>query len=103
TAVRLGLNVVVLILNDNAFGFVKWKQQAHGYKDFALDYGNPDFVKYAESYGGKGFKINSADELLPTLKKAFREKGPVIVECPIDYSENKEVFSGELEELSCPI
>ena len=103
TAVRLGLNVVVLILNDNAYGFIKWKQQAYGYKDFALDYGNPDFVKYAESYGGKGFKINSADELLPTLKKAFQEKVPVVVECPIDYSENKKVFSVELEDLSCPI
>lgn len=103
TAVRLGLNVVVLILNDNAFGFIKWKQQIYGYKNFALDYGNPDFVKYAESYGAKGFKINSADGLLPTLKKAFQEKVPVVIECPIDYSENNKVFSGELEDLSCPI
>ncbi|MFQ5962773.1 MAG: acetolactate synthase large subunit [Candidatus Scalinduaceae bacterium] len=103
TAVRLGLNVVVLILNDNAYGFIKWKQQIYGYKNFALDYGNPDFVKYAESYGAKGFKINSTDELLPELEKAFDEKGPVIIECPIDYSENKKVFSGELEDISCPI
>lgn len=103
TAVRLRLNVVVLILNDNAFGFIKWKQQIYGYKNFALDYGNPDFVKYAESYGSKGFKVNSADELLPTLEKAFRQKGPVVVECPIDYSENKKVFSEELEDLGCPI
>ncbi len=103
TAVRLGLNIVALILNDNAFGFIKWKQQIYGFKDFALDYGNPDFAKYAESYGAKGFKINSADELLSTLKRAFREKVPVVVECPIDYSENKKVFSGELEDLSCLI
>ncbi|MDO8480729.1 MAG: acetolactate synthase large subunit [Nanoarchaeota archaeon] len=103
TAVRLGLNVVVLILNDNAYGFIKWKQQAMGFADFALDYGNPDFVKYAEAYGAKGYKIKKAAELLQTLEKAFKQKGPVIIECAIDYSENKTVFSEELAKLQCPI
>ena len=103
TAVRLGLNVVVLILNDNAYGFIKWKQQSMGFADFALDYGNPDFVKYAEAYGAKGYKIKKAADLLPTLEKAFKQKGPVIIECPIDYSENKTVFSEELAKLQCPI
>ena len=92
TAVRLGLNIVVLILNDNAFGFIKWKQQAYGFKDFALDYGNPDFVKYAESYGAKGWKVKKAEELMVILKKAFEQKGPVLIECPIDYSENAKMW-----------
>ena len=103
TAVRLGLNVVVLILNDDAYGFIKWKQEAMGFEDFALDYGNPDFVKYAEAYGTKGYKIKKAADLLPTLEKAFKQKGPAIIECPIDYSENKTVFSEELSKLECPV
>ena len=103
TAVRLGLNVVVLILNDDAYGFIKWKQEAMGFEDFALDYGNPDFVKYAEAYGAKGYKIKKAADLLPTLEKAFKQKGPAIIECPIDYSENKTVFSEELSKLECPV
>jgi len=102
TAVRLKLNVVVLILNDNAYGFIKWKQENYGFPNFALDYSNPNFVKYAESYGAKGFKIKKAANLLPTLKKAFLQKGPVIIECPIDYSENKEVWTEELNNLQCP-
>ncbi len=101
TAVRLKLNVVVLILNDNAFGFIKWKQQAYGYKEFGLDYGNPDFVKYAESYGAKGFKVKKAADLEPLLTKAFQEKGPVLIECPIDYSENVKVWNEELANLKC--
>ncbi len=103
TAVRLKLNVVVLILNDNAYGFIKWKQQAFGFQDFALDYGNPNFVKYAEAYGAKGYLIRNASELLPTLENAFRQNGPVIVECPIDYSENKKVWSEELDNLHCAL
>ncbi|MFQ5911281.1 MAG: acetolactate synthase large subunit, partial [Thermoplasmata archaeon] len=86
TAVRLGLNVVVLILSDEAYGFIKWKQSTYRYPSFAMDFGNPDFVKYAESYGAKGLRVNSARELIPTLEKAFALGSPVIVECPIDYS-----------------
>ncbi|MFQ5621034.1 MAG: acetolactate synthase large subunit [Candidatus Nanoarchaeia archaeon] len=101
TAVRLKLNVVVLIVNDNGYGFIKWKQQNHGFKNFALDYTNPDFVKYAESFGAKGYKINKTEELIPTLKKAFKQSGPVIIDLPIDYSENKKVWSEELGGMVC--
>ncbi len=99
TAVRLGLNIVVLILNDNGFGFIKWKQMNRGLPQFGLDLGNPDFVKYAESYGAKGHIINSANELLPTLKRAMNEMGPSVVVCPIDYSENMKVWSQELDSI----
>lgn len=105
TAVRLKLHLVVLILNDNGFGFIKWKQQGEGYPDFALDYGNPDFVKYAESYGARGIKVESAGGFLPVLQQAFdskENKGPVVIECPIDYSENAETWGKELDMLVCP-
>lgn len=104
TAVRLGLNIVVLILNDNGYGFIKWEQEhKHKYPAFSLDLGNPDFVTYAESYGTKGLKIMKTEELSLALQQAFKEKGPVIIECPIDYSENKKVWSEELGNLVCPI
>ncbi len=102
TAVRLGLNIVVLILNDNAYGFIKWKQHAAGFKDFALDYGNPDFVKYAQAYDAVGYKVEKTADLAKTLQKAFTHKGPVIIECPIDYSENTKVWGDELGNLLCP-
>lgn len=103
TAVRLKLNIIVLILNDNAYGFIKWKQHNRGFDNFALDYSNPDFVKYAESYGAKGYKINKAEDLFPTLEEASKQQGPVLIECPIDYSENKDVWGKELDEFLCPI
>ncbi|MBS3136525.1 acetolactate synthase large subunit [Candidatus Woesearchaeota archaeon] len=103
TAVRLKLGIVVLILNDNAYGFIKWKQKNEGFKDYAMDVGNPDFVRFAESFGAKGYKVNSASELLPLLNKAFTEKGPVIIECPISYAENETVLTKELNNLVCPI
>jgi TPP-dependent trihydroxycyclohexane-1,2-dione (THcHDO) dehydratase len=58
TAVRLGLNITVLVLNDNSYGMIRWKQANMGFADFGLTYGNPDFVKYAESYGGIGHRVD---------------------------------------------
>ena len=103
TAVRLKLPVVALVLNDSGYGFIKWKQQVHGFGDFALDLGNPDFVKYAESYGAVGMRVTAAEELLPLLAKAFRQDRPVLVECPIDYSENMKVWNEELDNLVCDL
>ena len=103
TAFRLKLPLVILILNDNAYGFIKWKQEGFKFGAYGLDLGNPDFVKYAESYGALGYKVKKAGELLPLLEKAFKHKGPVIIECPIDYSENKKVWTEELEQINCPI
>ncbi len=68
TAVRLGLNLVVLILRDDAYGMIKWKQANMGFDDFGLDFGNPDFVKYACSYGAHGHRADSADGVLPLLE-----------------------------------
>jgi len=103
TAIRYNVPIVVLILNDNAFGFIKWKQKAAGLPDFALDYGNPDFAAYAKSFGAEGIKVNKGDDLGGILKSAFALDKAVVVECPIDYSVNYDVFSKELSSMVCEI
>ncbi|AMJ60011.1 acetolactate synthase large subunit [Bosea sp. PAMC 26642] len=96
TAVRLGLNLVVVILNDNAYGMIRWKQSVDNFPDFGMTFGNPDFVRYAQSYGAKGSRVTAADELVPTLEAAFAGGGVHLVEIPIDYSENTRVLVEEL-------
>jgi acetolactate synthase I/II/III large subunit len=103
TALRYNVPIVVLILNDNAFGFIKWEQQAKGFPGFALDYSNPDFGKYAESFGAAGMKVKKVGDLPELLRKAFSLKKPVLIECPIDYSVNFETFNGELSNIVCEI
>ncbi|AKB79465.1 acetolactate synthase [Methanosarcina horonobensis HB-1 = JCM 15518] len=101
TAARYGIPLVVLILNDNAFGFIKWKQKKMHFEDFALDYGNPDFALLAESFGVTGMKVKETDDLTEVLEKAFSLNKLVVIECPIDYSVNYETFSIELGNLVC--
>lgn len=96
TAVRLKLNLVVLILQDNAYGMIRWKQAADGYPDFGMTFGNPDFVVYAKSYGIKGARVESADGLVPALETAFAAGGVQLIAAPIDYSENLRVLVDEL-------
>jgi len=96
TAVRLKLNLVVLILEDNAYGMIRWKQAVDGFPDFGLGFGNPDFVKYADSYGAKGRRVASADGLAPALEAAFGDGGVQLVVAPVDYSENIRVLVEEL-------
>lgn len=101
TALRYDIPVVILLLNDNAFGFIKWEQQAKGFQNFGLEYRNPDFVKYAESYGAVGMKVKQDDNLSDMLRKAFSLRTVVLIECPIDYSVNYEMFSKELANIVC--
>ena len=96
TAVRLRLNLVVLILQDNAYGMIRWKQAVDSFADWGLTFGNPDFVKYAESYGAKGCQVDSADGLAPALETAFKGGGVHLVAVPVDYSENIRVLVEEL-------
>ena len=98
TAVRLKLNLVVLVLNDNSYGMIRWKQAGAGFADWGLEYDNPDFVKYAESYGAKGHKISSVDGFLATLDMAFRDGGVHLVDLPVDYSENVKALISDLAE-----
>jgi acetolactate synthase I/II/III large subunit len=96
TAVRLGLNLVVLVLEDNAYGMIRWKQAVEGFADFGMTFGNPDFVTYAKAYGMKGTRVKSADGLAPALEQAFAGGGMQLVAVPIDYSENLRVLIEEL-------
>lgn len=96
TAVRLGLNLVVVILNDSAYGMIRWKQAVDGFPDFGMSFGNPDFVRYAEAYGAKASRVSAVEQLIPTLEAAFVGGGVHLVEVPIDYSENTRVLVDEL-------
>lgn len=98
TAMRLKLNLVVVIVNDNGYGMIKWKQQGAEFDNFALDFGNPDFVKFAESFGARGARVESADEFKEKLKYALESGGLWLIDCPVDYSENILVFDKELKE-----
>ncbi|HTW50474.1 MAG TPA: acetolactate synthase large subunit [Stellaceae bacterium] len=100
TAVRLGLNLVVLILVDNAYGMIRWKQQADHFADWGLTFGNPDFVAYAASYGAGGRMVGDADGLAPALEAAFAAGGVQLVAAPVDYSENIRVLNEELAGLA---
>jgi acetolactate synthase-1/2/3 large subunit len=97
TTVRLKLDLVVLIIEDSAYGMIRWKQAVDGFSDFGMTFGNPDFVAYAESYGARGHRINTAEELVPTLQKAFVDGGVHLVTTAVDYSENSRVLVDELE------
>jgi acetolactate synthase I/II/III large subunit len=96
TAVRLKLNLVVLIIVDGAYGMIRWKQAVDGFPDFGMTFGNPDFVKYADSYGARGHRVASASELAPTLEAALSAGGVHLVSAPVDYSENIRVLVDEL-------
>jgi acetolactate synthase I/II/III large subunit len=101
TAIRYRIPIVALILNDNAFGFIKWGQKKMHFKDFGLDLGNPDFSLFAESFGATGFKVREGENLSEILEKAFSLNKVVVIECPVDYSVNYETFSIELSEKCC--
>ncbi|NOX98628.1 MAG: acetolactate synthase large subunit [Verrucomicrobia bacterium] len=103
TAVRLKLDLVVLILNDSAYGMIKWKQSNMNFQNWGLDFGNPCFVKYAESYGANGHRIKAADELIPTISKCFEEGGVHLIDCPIDYSENDQILNIDIKKRSSEI
>jgi acetolactate synthase-1/2/3 large subunit len=96
TAVRLKLNLVVLILQDNAYGMIRWKQAVEEFPDFGLTFGNPDFVKYAEAYGASGTKVETTEGLTTALTNAFAAGGVHLVIVPVDYSENVRVLVDEL-------
>ena len=101
TAVRLGLNLVVLVLNDSSYGMIRWKQYGMGYPDFGLEFNNPDFVKYAQSYGAKGHRVETAEAFAPLLESCLVEGGVHLVDLSVDYSENNKVLIDELKAKVC--
>jgi acetolactate synthase-1/2/3 large subunit len=100
TAVRLNMNLTVVILRDDAYGMIKWKQANMKFDNFGLDYGNPDFVKYAESYGAFGHRVNASEEFLPLLKHCQATPGVHLIDVPVDYSENDRILNEEIRERS---
>ena len=100
TAVRLKMHLVVLVLRDNAYGMIKWKQANMGFDNFGLDYGNPDFVKYAESYGAFGHRVERAQELAPLMTECHEQHGVHVIDVPVDYSENDRILNHEIQEQS---
>jgi len=101
TAVRLGLNMIVIILNDSAYGMIKWKQEEMGFDNFGLDYNNPDFVKYAESYGAIGHRPTSDENLRKILSKCLDTDGVHVIDLAVDYSLNHSILNVLLKEKTC--
>ncbi|WP_419777037.1 acetolactate synthase large subunit [Malaciobacter marinus] len=93
TAVRLGLDLTVVILNDDAYGMIKWKQTGMGFDTYGLDYNNPDFVKYADAYGAIGHRPESCEEFTETLDKCVNSKGVHIIDLAVDYSLNHAILN----------
>ena len=103
TAVRLNLDLVVIILRDDAYGMIKWKQANMQFDEFGLDYGNPNFVKYAQSYGAQGWRVDDTDVLIHMVDKCLNTKGVHIIDCPVDYSMNDETLNHTIKELSAKL
>jgi acetolactate synthase-1/2/3 large subunit len=101
TAVRLGLDLVVLIFNDNAYGMIRWKQEGMGFEDYGLTFNNPDFVKYAESYGATGHRPTSHAEFASVLDTALNSKGVHLIDLAIDYSLNHSILNEGLKQKIC--
>ena len=102
TAHRLSTAFVTIIFNDGGYGLIEWKQETHYRESSYIKFNNPNFVQFAESMGLKGYRIESAEDFLPTLKDAIAQDVPAVIDCPIDYRENL-LFSEHTKELSCPI
>jgi len=103
TAVREQMNIAILILNDSSYGMIRWKQANMGFSDWGLQYGNPDFVKYVESYGGVGHRVESAEMLPRILETALSSPGVHLIDCPVDYVDNDRILNREIKEQSAAI
>jgi acetolactate synthase-1/2/3 large subunit len=101
TGLRLGTGVVYVIFNDYGYGLIKWKQMGKYNSEFGVDLGNPDFVKLAQSFGARGYRITDARELGPALEQAFDGPGSAVIDVPVDYSENLKL-SERLGQMICP-
>ena len=103
TAVRMKMNLVVVILRDDGYGMIRWKQAQMGFENFGLDYGNPDFVLYAQSYGATGHRVESAEEFLPLIKRCIESPGVHVIDCAVDYTENDFILNSALKERSAAL
>jgi acetolactate synthase-1/2/3 large subunit len=102
TALRYNISIVIMIWNDSEYGLIKWHQERRFGHSNDISFHNPDFVKYAESFGARGYRVEKAQDLVPTLEKAFADKTVVIIDVPVDYSENMKLTE-KLGQLVCPV
>lgn len=102
TALRIGTPIVILVWNDSGYGVIQWHQLRRFGQDAFIRFNNPDLVAYAESFGAKGYRIERAEDLLPILKQAVADDTVVLIDCPVDYSENMKLTE-RLGKLVCPI
>ena len=102
TALRVGTAIIIIIWTDSQYGLIRWHQMRHFGRPSNIDFKNPDFIKYAESFGAKAYCIESAKDLIPTIRQAIIDNTVVIIDCPVDYSENMKLTE-QLGELVCPI
>ena len=103
TAVREKMNIAVLVLNDNSYGMIRWKQANMGFNDWGLQYGNPDFVRYVEAYGGIGHRVESAEALPEILNTALSTPGVHLIDCPVDYVDNDQILNIDIKKHSASI
>ncbi|CAN5600011.1 acetolactate synthase large subunit [soil metagenome] len=103
TAVRLGVDLTVLVLRDDAYGMIKWKPAHDGFPEYGMDVGNPDFVRYAESFGARGHRVDSADGFLPLLRQALATPGIDLIEVPIDYDDDDRILNDDIKRLSAAV
>jgi acetolactate synthase-1/2/3 large subunit len=102
TALRIGTPIVILIWNDGKYGLIEWHQLRRFGRTSHVDFQNPDFVKYAESFGAKGYRVEAADQLMPILAQAIADNTVVVIDCPVDYAENMKL-TRKLAEMVCPV
>jgi len=102
TALRMNTPIVVLIWNDAEYGLITWHQLRHYGRPSHIAFKNPDFVKYAESFGAKGYRVGRAEDLVPTLRRALADNTVVLIDCPVDYSENM-LLTARLNEMKSPL
>ncbi len=103
TAVSLGLDLVIVVLRDNAYGMIKWKQKDAGFDEFGLDFTNPDFVNYARTYGATGKRIESPNDLAENINHAFDAGGVHVIDVPVDYTADDRILNHEIKELSAAL
>ena len=102
TALRMKTPFVILIWSDAEYGLITWHQLRHFGRPSHIAFNNPDFVKYAESFGAKGYRVERTADLLPTLKRALADETVAIVDCPVDYGENMKLTE-RLNNLASPL
>ena len=102
TALRIGAPIVILVWTDSEYGLITWHQLRNFGRPSNTSFRNPDFVAYAESFGAKGYRVEAPSELMPILAQAVADDTVVVIDCPVDYTENMKLTE-KLGTLVCPI